>query len=327
LAWRLSFTGRADFKTFNQEQAKAFKKWLEKKTNKDGALLSLSSMRAMLRNVRDFFEWLTIHPQYIRKIDGRAIQYLHLSDNANRAARASREVTPPTLAQLEKALHAMPHDTDIQKRDKAIIAFLVITCVRDDALVTLKMKDIDPAQKTVWQDPRHVRTKRRKGIVTRFVGAAMPSAETIFLEWFIYAKEKLKIAPDDPLFPSTLVLSNPKTLCFEVAGLSRVHWADAAPVREICKAAFAAVGLPYFNPHSFRNTIIQWAQKHCTQLEFKAISQNVGHDHAMTTYNSYGTLSEAYQIEVVGKIGQVDTDLSQIPKDVLIAEMNRRMGK
>ncbi len=159
-----NFTHHADFKTFDSEQAKSFKTWLDKEKNQKGELLSVSTIRSRLNSIREFFEWLAIHPQYVRKVDGRAVQYLRLSDNANRAARASREKTPPTQEELVKALKAMPHGTDIEKRDRAIFAFMIITCVRDDSLVSLKIKDVDAAQRTVWQNPKHVRTKGRKRI-------------------------------------------------------------------------------------------------------------------------------------------------------------------
>ena len=321
------FTGKKDFKTFNQDQAKGFKKWLEKKTNKDGELLSLSTVRGILNNIREFFLWLAIHPKYVRKIDGRAVEYLRLSNNDNRAARASREKTPPTIEQLEKTLNAMPHETDIQKRERAVVAFLILTCVRDDALVSIKMKDVDIEKKTLWQDPKHVRTKFRKGIVTAFVTAPIPSAATIFTDYYVYARDVLGFSPNDPLFPQTLVIANPETLTFEVKGLSRAPWANAAPVREIFKRAFAGAGLPYFNPHLFRNTIVQWAEKNCTPFEFKAISQNLGHEHAMTTYNSYGKLNERDQIEAIANLGKLNTEMTAIPTDLLFAEMQRRMGK
>jgi hypothetical protein len=35
----------------------------------------------------------------------------------------------------------------------------------------------------------------------------------------------------------------------------RRHWSSAGPIRAIFKDAFAAAGLPYFNPHSFRKTL------------------------------------------------------------------------
>lgn len=322
-----SFTEQADFKTFNRDQAKDFKKWLEKQTNKEGELLSLSTVRGVLNNIREFFLWLAIHPKYVRKVDGRAVEYLRLSNNDNRAARSSREKTPPTLDELARALAAMPYHTDIKKRDRALFAFLILTCMRDDALVSIRMADVDIAQKTVWQDPKHVRTKFRKGILTAFVTAPIPSAETIFMDWYVYARDVLGFTQNDPLFPQTLVIANPETLSFEVRGLSREPWANAAPVRAIFKQAFANVGLSYFNPHSFRNTIVQWAEKICTPYEFKAISQNLGHEHAMTTYNSYGKLSERAQIEAIGNLGQTNKDLNEFSIDVLLAEIGRRSYK
>ena len=140
------FTNHVNFKAFNSDQEKSFKVWLEKQKNQKDELLSLSTLRSTL-NIRGFFEWLAIHPQYVKKVDGRAIQYLRLSDNTNRAARASRAKTPPTIEELEIALKAMPHSTDIEKRNRAIFAFVIITFVRDDALVTLKIKMWMPERK------------------------------------------------------------------------------------------------------------------------------------------------------------------------------------
>jgi integrase len=321
------FTGKADFKTFNSEQAKGFKKWLEKHTNKGGELLSLSTVRATLNNIREFFLWLAIHPKYVRKIDGRAVEYLRLSNNDNRAARASREKAPPSIEELEKTLTAMPDGNDIEKRDRAIFAFMILTCVRDDALVSIRMKDVDIDKKTIWQDPKHVRTKFRKAIVSAFISAPIPSAETIFMDWYVHARDVLSFGQNDPLFPQPLVIANPQTLTFEVKGLSRDPWASAAPVREIFKKAFATVGLPYFNPHLFRNTIVQWAEKNCTPYEFKAISQNLGHEHAMITYNSYGKLSERAQIEAIANLAQAGADTNGITTEKLLAELARRTGK
>lgn len=226
--------------------------------------------------------------------------------------------------QLWKNLKSMPHETDVEKRDRAVFAFMIITCVRDDALVSLKRKHIDAKEKTVWQDPKLVRTKGRKGILTGFVSQVLPLAEEIVLDWLKHADEILKFKPNDPLFPKTLVQSSAETMCFEAKGLSREHWANAAPVREIFKNAFQTVGLPYFNPHLFRKTICKWGLKNLTQYEYKALSQNIGHEHAMTTYNSYAKLTEDEQLEAVSNIGKANTDLQNIPIDKILAEVARR---
>ena len=63
--------------------------------------------------------------------------------------------------------------------------------------------------------------------------------------------------PDDPLFPATKVTLGPSG-GFEKGGLDRKHWKNAAAIRKIFKAAFEQAGLPYLNPHSFRNTLARW---------------------------------------------------------------------
>jgi integrase len=155
----------------------------------------------------------------------------------------------------------------------------------------------------------------------------MPCAEDIVLDWLKHTHEALQLKPNDPLFPKTLVEANSETMAFEARGLSREHWANAQPVREIFKKAFKAVGLPYFNPHLFRKTICKWALKNCSQHEFKAISQNLGHDHAMTTYNSYGNLTEDEKLETISNIGQSNPNLHSISTEALLTETARRMGR
>jgi hypothetical protein len=48
------------------------------------------------------------------------------------------------------------------------------------------------------------------------------------------------------------------------------------------------LGLPYFNPRSLRNTLVQLAYELKLSAEqFRAWSQNLGHEHCLTTFSSY----------------------------------------
>ena len=82
---------------------------------------------------------------------------------------------------------------------------------------------------------------------------------------------------DDPLFPATEVAIGPNQR-FVPIGLARKHWIGTASIRRIFKDAFAGAGLPYANPHSFLNTLMQLAYW----------SQNFRHDGILTTLGSYG---------------------------------------
>lgn len=321
-----SFMGRKDLVALDMEQAKAFKRWLLREENGNGELLSVSTVRSTMKNLRSFFGWLMLHPQYARKIDGRVVGCFHLSNNEERAGRSTRELPVPNIDEVHKVLEVMPHATTLEKRDRAIIAFTALTGVRDAALISLKMKDVNRQKNEVWQDPKHVKTKGRKAINTFFMPFD-PLWQATTLEWLDYATTELGFQPNDPLFPKQVTICNLATMQFEVKNLSREHWANAGPVRDIFRSGFIQAGLPYYNPHSFRKMLIIWAMENCTQMEFKAISQNIGHEHAITTYNSYGKLNDHKRQSVISSIGTGNTEISHVPHDMLMAEVQRRLQR
>jgi integrase len=319
------FTDQASFKSFDTEQAKGFKRWLTRQENAKSQTLSLSTVRSTLANIRAFFSWLVTHPQYTKRVNGPGIDYLRLSDNEERAGRATREKIPPTVEELRRVLEAMPHESDVEIRDRAIVAFILITGVRDGALISLKHKDVDSDKREIWQDPKHVKTKNRKGITSQFIPIDR-LAEEIVVEWLVFSRGVLGMKPDDALFPKQRVENNPAKLSFEACGLSTEHWATATPVREIFHKAFSAVGLPKCQPHTVRNTIVIWGLENCSQLQFKALSQSLGHEHAMTTYNSYGNLPHYDMRKAFASIGEGSPDLNHLSTKALWAELTKRNG-
>lgn len=87
---------------------------------------------------------------------------------------------------------------------------------------------------------------------------------------------------------------------YAVSGLERNHWSTASQIRTVFCEAFVSAGLPYFNPHSFRNTLVQLGQDVCkTPEQFKAWSQNLGHEKVLTTFLSYGTVACQRQGEII----------------------------
>jgi hypothetical protein len=152
----------------------------------------------------------------------------------------------------------------------------------------------------VIQHPSDVSTKFSKHIDTFFFPAG-DQFEEIVCDWVGLLREQLLFGPDDPLFPKTAI-SHDDDDCFVADRVSRAFWANAGPVRGIFKSAFKSAGLPPFTPHSFRNTLVQLAYQHCkTPEEFKAWSQNLGHESPLTTFNSYGKIDLYRQGELVRK--------------------------
>jgi integrase len=113
---------------------------------------------------------------------------------------------------------------------------------------------------------------------------------------------------DEPFFPATLLEHGKESRQFEVAGLKRECWSSASPIRSIFKDAFERAGVPYFNEHSFRDTVVQLGETICKSPEdFKAWSQNLGHSQVLTTFLSYGEVAPRRQGEIIQGLGRPQT--------------------
>jgi hypothetical protein len=157
---------------------------------------------------------------------------------------------------------------------------------------------------TVFQDAREVRTKFAKTFTTTFFPVG-DEIRTIVECWLLHLREVNLWGNDDPLFPATLVNYQRESGEFKACGLNRMGWSNASPVRKIFREAFEAAGLPYFNPHSFRHTLVQLGETLCPSPEaFKAWSQNLGHENVLTTFYSYGEVAPNRQREIIQNLGQ-----------------------
>ena len=151
-------------------------------------------------------------------------------------------------------LDAMPTGSEIERRDRAVVAFALLSGARDRAIVSFKLKHIDVENELIEQDAREVRTKRAKTFTTWFFPVG-DDLRAIVVDWIAFVRAEKGFGPDDPLFPKSKAAPG-DDLAFRAIGLDRAPWANANPVRAIFKEACALAGLPYFNPHSIRNTLV-----------------------------------------------------------------------
>lgn len=295
-AWR-------DFSQFSPKHAVAFKRKLDEQVSlRTGDWLSRATVHSTLAALRAFFFWLADQPGYRRCLLYTDADYFNSSGKDQRIAQTSREKPFPTLAQLEHVLASMPAGTDLERRDRALIALAMFTGARDGALASLKLKHVDLAQGRLDQDARDVKTKFSKTFSTWFFpveGAAL----TIFTDWVEHLRGACLWGDSDPLFPSTRTGIGP-TGGFVAAGLERAHWSNASAIRRIFRQAFEHAGLPYFHPHAIRKTLTQLGEQVCTTPEeFKAWSQNLGHEQVSTTFTSYGKVAGHRQAELIRNLG------------------------
>lgn len=295
-------TGFKTFKRFHIEQASAFKTRLNGQVHsRTGKPLSKATISGVLRANKAFFVWLAGQQGYKSRISYSDAEYFNQNAKDARVAHAQRETPYPTLAQCRHAFDQMPVGSDIEKRNKALFAFLMITGARDGAISSLRLKRIDLVEGCVHQDARDVRTKFSKTFSTYFLPVD-PVYRTCFEAWVAYLRNDLLFGHEDALF-------SPPQMgrvegAFAVTGLNRVPYANASAIRNAIKEAFVHAGLTPFAPHSFRKTLVRWADGHYpTREAFKAFSQNIGHESLVTTVTSYLPVSQERQAELIRKGG------------------------
>ena len=290
--------GYANFKRFRIEQAVKFQERLSEEVSKStGKPLSKSSIRSILAANKGFFFWLAGESGYKSRIRHSDADYFNMDAKGARVASAVRETPYPSMEMARHAFSYMPEATEIDRRNKAIFAFLMLTGARDGAIASLRLKHINMIDGCVYQDAREVKTKGSKTFTTYFLPVD-PEYLVCFTVWVTHLKKVALFGPNDPLFPPPqmgLVDGG-----FKVTGLKREIYQNASAIRAAMKDAFIRADLPPFTPHAFRKTLVKWADTaYPTREAFKAFSQNIGHSSVITTVSAYCPVSVERQAELI----------------------------
>lgn len=294
-----------DFITFNKEQAKGFKRCFTKQKNqRTGEAMSKTTLLGISNDLKQFFTWLRDQKGY-EKIKISQIEYFNLLGNEIAIAKGKRIKYIPTIEQIRKVIFSLPSDTEIEKLYQALIAFTILTGARDLAIATLKIKHVDIQRRLVTQDPKDgVKTKKGKLIYTKFFPVGK-DIEEIVINWVKFLKEDKLYSVTDPLFPR-IKLGHDKNFSFEAQGLEPIHWTTASQIRKIFKSSFERFNLPYFNPHSFRDTINEIGKNSCNIAQYKAWSQNLGHEKMSTSLDNYGNIDTHRQLELIDSVKELN---------------------
>jgi site-specific recombinase XerD len=94
----------------------------------------------------------------------------------------------------------MPHSTDVEKRDRALVACILLTGARVMAVTTLKLKHVRADRLGIDQRAEEVRTKFSRSYTTVFFPVGDDIRE-IFFDYVDYLRHELKLNGEDPLLP------------------------------------------------------------------------------------------------------------------------------
>jgi integrase len=318
------FTKHEDFALFNSDKAEVFKKWLGKREVK-GKPLSVVTYHTYLRYLRKFFTWLAWQPGYRSRIRPDMVAFLRASE---KEARMATQTTPRNYPQLDyvlKLTRSIPTATEVDQRDRALLAFTLLSGMRDKAIITLPVGCFDEATLTVNQNPR-------KGVQTKFA-KLIPTTLFVFdqsllgslLDWAAHLKAK-GFGFQDPLFPRAKITQGRDGMSFESPiDVEAVYWKGTGGIRAVFKRRTEQAGLPYFPPHTFRHLAVDLALKACkTGEQIKAVSQNFGHEHIATSLSSYGNFDPLRLSEVVRGL-DFSTKAPQLGSDKHLVEQMKKL--
>lgn len=306
------FSQNEDFSCFDKTRALAFRHWLkERPSNTESGQISLSTQYSYLRRVRKFFTWLADQPHYRAKISKTDVDYLRLSKKDIRVATSGSKRKKPTFEDAKDILGGIVTSSEVDRRDRALISFALLTGMRVSAIATLKMKSFDRETKLIDQNPADgVKTKNSKHILTAFFPIGWSEPREYFLDWYDYLKRK-GFTENDPIFPATksgFAEGSKKEL---TGFVSNEFWSSSDGVRKIFKRRCEEANIHYFNPHSFRHLVVHLMSKtRLTEEEKKAISLNLGHSNTATTFGAYGygNMSQEDAVAIVQKIEMMETN-------------------
>lgn len=245
-----------------------------------------------LNCLKAFLTWLRTQPGH-KRLTAEIVDFCSPTRHLAALARVSNAKHLPTPEELHKVLTSMPDDTFRQRRDRAVLAWLFLTGMRDGAVIGLQMKHVDPRGRRVFQDPRDIRTKFSKNMTTTFFPVG-EDIESLALSW-LHERQDAATPDDAPLFPSLQ-----QTIGKAGTNKKETFWKTAGPIQKLVRAACQSAGVPSFNPHAIRSTLGLLAFELVHSLEeLKAWSQNLGHENLGTTLQYYGTLPGPRQHDLV----------------------------
>jgi hypothetical protein len=226
----------------------------------------------------------------------------------------------PTLEQARHVIALMPGQSPIERRDRALIAFTLLTGARDSAIASMKLKHVNLIAGCVDQDAREVKTKFSKTFTTYFFPVG-EDIRQIVADWVTFLRSRCCGA-------MTIRCSRRRASGWVRRGSSRPSgWNGRTGAAPRASARSSATHSPVPGCRTSTRTasetrLVRLGQAVCqTPEEFKAWSQNLGHEKVLTTFLSYGQVESPAQGQIIRGLGgpqvAAQPDVSELAKAVV----------
>ncbi|KIT14711.1 tyrosine-type recombinase/integrase [Jannaschia aquimarina] len=278
---------------------------------KDGIALSKSTVSHKLSHVREFLTWL-LKQKGFESLPQDLPDYLHLSRSEYARALPRARRAYPNIEEAEKMLAAMPAQSRLELRARALFAIAFLGALRADTITSLRLGHVLPQERIIVQDGTISRTKNGKSLRVRWFPVPVVFERAV-LDW-LDEMEAMVAAQDGALFPPGDWI--------ERRTVGRCLQREAAPVMTSPHAvteAFAAAsraGAKRYTPHAAKHTIAALrGTLSLTEEQRKAWSQNMGHEREQITAEHYGHLTDERCGELFEEMerGQAENGHGELP--------------
>jgi len=266
---------------------------------------SLSYIAGNTRVLKDFLKWLERQRGYRSKINYNHIEYLNISRNQRRTAKASEYSKSYKFEEILQTIRQMPDKSEKDKRDRAMVSLQALCALRPSELRTVKLKSLiqEDGAYFIYVSPKNMSVKFAKTRHVVFLSLPLDIVGNV-ISWRDYLGS-LGFKDDDPLFPKINSRLDGGNLLERIPKKEEIK--SGSTIRDIFKNAFESAGLEYIKPHNFRKTLARYAETQSPAF-LNAVRQNLGHESIDTTLSSYGQLSVADQRKNISSLPFIECE-------------------
>lgn len=304
-------------KTFNAEFAKKYKEYIIEKD-------SISTVTQKCYQLTRFYQYLYSNPEKYENIcKGLKVLKPNRKETIFRTSqKQSSESEKFTMSDFERLID-FPENNIIDKRDKALLCFLLLSAGRIDAIRTAPIGSFNTKNCDFIQNPQlGMKTKFSKYIDSTLFRFKQEYID-IIVNWVNLLVKDYKFGKSAPLFPK-ITVDYKDTSKYIV---TKEFYKNQGSISSILRKRFKNIGQKGFSAHKFRHLALETAWGLIRGgTQFKVVSQNVGHESMTTALKHYANMPPHEYKEIIRNIVPDDSE-ERLIKDVSTKELSEILAK
>ncbi len=129
-----------------------------------GEKLSKATLHATLSQLKRFFQWLARQPSYRSRLQYSDAEYFNCRTRISASLPLKGHKWYRPWSRSSTSLRRCRPRRILERRNRALVAFTLLTGARDSAIASMNLKHVDLITNSVDQDAREVKTKIQQNL-------------------------------------------------------------------------------------------------------------------------------------------------------------------